>query len=142
MLSRLVTLSLRPLAANTTGPPLRKTVVAMSTKADAPPPAEVTANVEGEGAAQTKSAGMSLSCLLWTLELRIYTAKKEAKRLEKAAKFAAKSAKTPTPAAAAAPAAEKKKPVKETKVEEPPFVNTTPAGQKKGERIKIPSCPI
>ena len=57
MLSRIVTLSLRPLAANTPGPPLLKTVRTMSTQAEVPPPAEVTANVEGEGAAQTKSAG-------------------------------------------------------------------------------------
>ncbi|KAG9106186.1 hypothetical protein FRC07_008930, partial [Ceratobasidium sp. 392] len=50
----------------------------MSAPGDAAPSKEITANVEGEGAAQTKSA-----------------AKKEAKRLEKAAKFAAKTAKAP-----------------------------------------------
>ncbi|KAF8752955.1 Class-I aminoacyl-tRNA synthetase [Rhizoctonia solani] len=50
----------------------------MSAPPEAPPPEKVAANVEGEGAAQTKTA-----------------AKKEAKRLEKAAKFAAKTAKTP-----------------------------------------------
>ncbi|KAG8735288.1 hypothetical protein FRC10_010763 [Ceratobasidium sp. 414] len=87
----------------------------MSTPADASPPKEVTADIEGEGAAQTKSA-----------------AKKEAKRLEKAAKFAAKTAKAP-PATTSAPAGEKKKPAKEkeTKVEEAPFVNNTPPGEKK-----------
>ncbi|KAG8720843.1 hypothetical protein FRC08_017884 [Ceratobasidium sp. 394] len=87
----------------------------MSTPADAPPPKEVTANIEGEGAAQTKSA-----------------AKKEAKRLEKAAKFAAKTAKAP-PTTTSTPAGEKKKPAKEkeTKAEEAPFVNNTPSGEKK-----------
>ncbi|KAG9093416.1 hypothetical protein FRC07_011470 [Ceratobasidium sp. 392] len=58
-------------------------------------------------------------------------AKKEAQRLEKAAKSAAKTAKAP-PAATSAPAGEKKKPAKEkeTKTEEAPFVNDTPAGEK------------
>ncbi|QRW22599.1 Isoleucyl-tRNA synthetase [Rhizoctonia solani] len=84
----------------------------MSAPPEAPPPEKVAANVEGEGAAQTKTA-----------------AKKEAKRLEKAAKFAAKTAKTPAPAAAANN--EKKKPAKEPKPEEPAFVNNTPPGEKK-----------
>ena len=57
-------------------------------------------------------------------------AKKEAKRLEKEAKLAAKQLKQ----AASAPAAEKKaKAEKEKKTEEPPFVNTTPKGEKKGD---------
>ncbi|KAG8215823.1 tRNA synthetases class I-domain-containing protein [Butyriboletus roseoflavus] len=55
-------------------------------------------------------------------------AKKEAKRLEKEAKLAAKQLKQ----AASAPAAEKKAKVeKEKKTEEPTFVNTTPKGEKK-----------
>jgi len=61
-----------------------------------------------------------------------YPAKKEAKRLEKEAKLAAKAAKVgPTPAAASdkKPKAEKEK--KEKDVEQP-FVNTTPKGEKKG----------
>lgn len=75
-------------------------------------------------------------------ELKDYIAKKEAKRLEKAAKFAAKTSKAPPPAAAAAPASEKKKPVKETKEEEAPFVNTTPAGEKKGKYLCTLLCSI
>ncbi|KAF9005426.1 tRNA synthetases class I-domain-containing protein [Cyathus striatus] len=54
-------------------------------------------------------------------------AKKEAKRLEKEAKLAAKQAKAP-----AAPATDKKaKADKKKDDEEPPFVNTTPKGDKK-----------
>ncbi|KIY63886.1 hypothetical protein CYLTODRAFT_425719 [Cylindrobasidium torrendii FP15055 ss-10] len=54
-------------------------------------------------------------------------AKKEAKRLEKEAKLAAKNVK-----AAAKPATEKKaKPTKEKAEEAAPYVNTTPAGEKK-----------
>ncbi|CAE6413283.1 unnamed protein product [Rhizoctonia solani] len=112
LLSRLVTLRLacRPL------PTLHRfstsSLLRMSAPPEAAPPGQVAANIEGEGAAQTKSA-----------------AKKEAKRLEKAAKFAAKTAKTPAPAAAST--TEKKKPAKEPKVEETAFVNTTPAGEKK-----------
>lgn len=56
--------------------------------------------------------------------------KKEAKRLEKEAKLAAKALKT-----AVIPGGEKKekvKPAKEKKEEEAPFVNTTPKGEKKG----------
>lgn len=57
------------------------------------------------------------------------TAKKEAKRLEREAKFAAKQAKV----VATTPAGEKKAKVeKEKKEEEAPFVNTTPKGEKKG----------
>ncbi|KAJ7609088.1 tRNA synthetases class I-domain-containing protein [Roridomyces roridus] len=54
-------------------------------------------------------------------------AKKEEKRLEKAAKFAAKNAKTTAPASGGT------KKVKEEKEKEvdPPFVNTTPKGEKK-----------
>lgn len=56
-------------------------------------------------------------------------AKREAKRLEKEAKLAAKAVKGP-----AAPAGEKKAKIeKEKKEEEAPFVNTTPKGEKKGE---------
>jgi len=54
-------------------------------------------------------------------------AKKEAKRLEKAAKFAAKATKEPTAPSKKKPAAEK-----ESKEENLPFVNTTPKGDKKG----------
>lgn len=65
------------------------------------------------------------------------TAKKEAKRLEKEAKAAAKVSKAPV-----APAGEKKvKEVKEKKEAEPEFVNTTPSGQKKGERHAMRNYP-
>ncbi|ELU39271.1 valine-tRNA ligase [Rhizoctonia solani AG-1 IA] len=111
LLSRLVTLR----RASRPVPPLRRLATShflrMSAPHEAPPPEKVAANVEGEGAAQTKTAG------------------KEAKRLEKAAKFAAKTAKTPAPAAPANN--EKKKPAKEPKAEEPAFVNNTPPGEKK-----------
>lgn len=54
--------------------------------------------------------------------------KKEAKRLEKEAKFAAKAAKQ-----APTPSNEKKTKLdKEKKENDPPFVNTTPKGEKKG----------
>ncbi|KAJ7498074.1 tRNA synthetases class I-domain-containing protein [Mycena galericulata] len=53
-------------------------------------------------------------------------AKKEEKRLEKAAKLAAKNAKT-----VATPGTDKKVKEKEKKDVEPPFVNTTPMGEKK-----------
>ncbi len=57
-------------------------------------------------------------------------AKKEAKRLEKQAKLAAKT----TNVTANTIAGEKKaKPEKEEKQAEPAFVNTTPPGEKKGE---------
>jgi len=60
---------------------------------------------------------------------KLYLAKKEAKRLEKEAKLAAKAAKVPT----AAPMGEKKAKVeKEKKEEDAPFVNITPKGEKKG----------
>jgi len=56
-------------------------------------------------------------------------AKKEAKRLEKEAKLAAKQLKQ----VASTPAGEKKaKAEKENKTDEPAFVNTTPKGEKKG----------
>jgi valyl-tRNA synthetase len=65
-------------------------------------------------------------------------AKKEAKRLEKEAKLAAKQLKQP----AATPAGEKKsKAEKEKKADEPAFVNTTPKGDKKGSPLSIvPAC--
>jgi valyl-tRNA synthetase len=56
------------------------------------------------------------------------TAKKEAKRLEKETKLAAKTAK----AAALTPAGEKRAKEKIAKSEDAPFVNTTPRGKKKG----------
>ena len=56
------------------------------------------------------------------------TAKKEAKRLEKETKLAAKAAK----AATLTPAGEKKAKEKVAKSEDVPFVNTTPRGKKKG----------
>lgn len=58
--------------------------------------------------------------------------------MEKEAKLAAKTAKTP-----AAPAGEKKvKEVKKEKEVEPKFVNTTPAGQKKGKETNLKSYHI
>jgi valyl-tRNA synthetase len=62
----------------------------------------------------------------------VFAAKKEAKRLEKEAKLAAKAAKAP--AAAAAGEGKKAKAEKKEKEVEPEFVNTTPKGQKKGAR--------
>ncbi|KAG9123570.1 hypothetical protein FRC07_014709, partial [Ceratobasidium sp. 392] len=58
--------------------------------------------------------------------------RKEAKRLEKAAEFSAKSARAP-PAANSAPPSEKKKPAneKKTKAGEVPSVNNAPPGEKK-----------
>jgi peptidoglycan hydrolase CwlO-like protein len=56
------------------------------------------------------------------------SAKKEAKRLEKEAKLAAKSQK----AAVGAVTDKKAKAEKVKKEEEPAFVNTTPKGEKKG----------
>lgn len=90
----------------------------------APPQEPVTI---ADGTDATKSSGATLhhppSCPL-TQDL----AKKEAKRKEKEAKLAAKSIKN-----VAKPASEKKVKVeKEKKVEEAPFVNTTPKGEKKG----------
>jgi valyl-tRNA synthetase len=61
-----------------------------------------------------------------------HPAKKEAKRLEKEAKLAAKAAK----AVASIPAGEKKAKEKVAKEEVAPFVNTTPKGQKKGEFVR------
>ena len=61
-----------------------------------------------------------------------YLAKKEAKRLEKEAKLAAKAAKA---VATTTPAGEKKVKEKAAKDEVAPFVNTTPKGQKKGEFV-------
>lgn len=64
-------------------------------------------------------------------------AKKEAKRLEREAKLAAKTSKV----AAATPAGEKKVKVeKEKKEEEPAFVNTTPKGEKKGDSLGTRCC--
>ena len=60
-----------------------------------------------------------------------YLAKKEAKRLEKEAKLAAKAAK----AVATTPAGEKKVKEKAAKDQVVPFVNTTPKGHKKGEFV-------
>jgi hypothetical protein len=89
-----------------------------------------TAPLVSEGAPQTKSAGTWRTRLLHTtykLIARVFcSAKKEAKRLEKEAKVAAKTAKV-------VPAGEKKaKAEKAKKEEEPEFVNTTPKGEKKG----------
>jgi valyl-tRNA synthetase len=58
----------------------------------------------------------------------LYSAKKEAKRLEKEAKLAAKTSKVTT----STPTGKKVKEQKEKKEAEPEFVNTTPPGQKKG----------
>jgi len=57
-------------------------------------------------------------------------AKKEAKRLEKEAKLAAKAAKGPAAAEKKVKADSAKKDDKESEVE---FVNTTPKGEKKGK---------
>lgn len=59
----------------------------------------------------------------------LHSAKKDAKRLAKEAKFAAKSAAKATTAVAGEAKAKVAKPKKE---EEAPFVNTTPKGEKKG----------
>jgi valyl-tRNA synthetase len=64
------------------------------------------------------------------------SAKKEAKRLEKEAKLAAKQVKQAT----STPAGEKKaKADKEKKTEEPAFVNTTPKGEKKDMSQPMPA---
>jgi uncharacterized membrane protein YebE (DUF533 family) len=61
------------------------------------------------------------------------TAKKEAKRLEKEAKLAAKAVKNAASAAVGVVAGEKKaKAEKKKEEEETPFVNATPKGEKKG----------
>jgi len=58
----------------------------------------------------------------------LFPVKKEAKRLEKEAKLAAKATKTP------APGSKQPKEKKEREKDvEPPFINTTPIGEKKGE---------
>jgi hypothetical protein len=58
----------------------------------------------------------------------LFTAKKEAKRLEKEAKLATKVAKTPV-----ALAGEKKAKIEKEKKDHVPFVNITPIGEKKGK---------
>ena len=64
-------------------------------------------------------------------------AKKEAKRLEKEAKLAAKQLKQPV----STPAGEKKAKAEKEKTDEPAFVNTTPKGDKKGDPLSIvPAC--
>ncbi|KAI0002185.1 hypothetical protein BJV74DRAFT_876641 [Russula compacta] len=72
--------------------------------------------LRSEPNANSKSAGMCAK----------YPAKKEARRLEKEAKVAAKAAKAVT-----TPAGERKVKEKATEEEVVPFVNTTPKGQKK-----------
>lgn len=68
-----------------------------------------------------------------------YSAKKEAKRLEREAKLAAKAAKQTVVAAATGEKKAKEK--KERKEEEDvPFVNTTPKGEKKGTLCTLSSC--
>jgi hypothetical protein len=62
-----------------------------------------------------------------------YPAKKEAKRLEKEAKLAAKAAKAVVSATTSTPAGEKRAKEKAAKDGVVPFVNSTPKGQKKGE---------
>jgi valyl-tRNA synthetase len=59
-----------------------------------------------------------------------FTAKKEAKRLEKEAKLATKAAKTPV-----AVAGEKKAKIEKEKKDHVPFVNLTPKGEKKGKQV-------
>jgi hypothetical protein len=75
----------------------------------------------------SKSAGSYANCST-RYSPHLYPAKKEAKRLGKEAKLAAKAAKV----VAATPAGEKKVKEKATKEDVIPFVDTTPKGQKKG----------
>ena len=71
-----------------------------------------------------------VTCILCDLNCNYYyLAKKDAKRLAKEAKFAAKTAAAKVSAAAGEAKAKVAKPKKE---EEAPFVNTTPKGEKKG----------
>ena len=94
-----------------------------------PPPADgPTSNSKSAGAIPSFPTG--LRCLLPRSP-----AKKEAKRLEKEAKLAAKTVKV----TANTNAGDKKaKAEKEKKQAEAVFVNTTPPGEKKGERQNIP----
>ena len=71
------------------------------------------------------------NCFDGILNSQFIPAKKEAKRLEKEAKVAAKAAKAVT-----TPAGERKVKEKAAKEEVVPFVNTTPKGQKKGESVR------
>ena len=66
--------------------------------------------------------------------MRQTKAKKEAKRLEKEAKLAAKAAKTPV---GSAEDGKKLKAEKKEKEVEPEYVNTTPKGQKKGAKTTL-----
>ncbi|KAF4597436.1 hypothetical protein EYR40_007895 [Pleurotus pulmonarius] len=98
-------------------PPALRLIARMSQEA-ASPPNDASSSPAGEPTPITKSA-----------------AKKEAKRLEKEAKLAAKVSKS-----SAAPGGEKKvKAEKEKKAEEAPFVNTTPMGEKKDLSAPMPA---
>ena len=70
--------------------------------------------------------------------INLHPAKKEAKRLEKEAKLAAKAAKV----VATTPVGEKKAKEKVAKEEVVPFVDTTPKGQKKGAFYTAYICSI
>lgn len=95
----------------------------------------VTANGSAEGeegqAEQSKSAGKTVPKAAYQRRSRI-TAKKEAKRLEKLARAAAKTV-VPSASTSTAPKKEKKEKAAKTEagsLEE--WVNPTPAGEKKG----------
>ena len=60
-----------------------------------------------------------------------------AKKKENEARLALKAAKAAKAAAAAPAGGEKKAKKEKAKEEEAPFVNTTPAGEKKGEYIAV-----
>ena len=78
---------------------------------------------------------LPVTCTLHILNACILClAKKDAKRLAKEAKFAAKSA---AKATTTAPGEAKAKVAKPKKEEEAPFVNTTPKGEKKGSYNKL-----
>jgi hypothetical protein len=78
---------------------------------------------------QTKSAGEFYAYYICDLRL-LLIAKKEAKRLEKETRLAAKTAK------AAVTSEKKPKLEKEKKIEDAPFVNLTPKGEKKGRVLR------
>jgi len=102
------------------------------TPAKSDPPSGAATPLGSEPSASSKSAGMCAKRKMMVYIAHHYPAKKEAKRLEKEAKLAAKAAK----AVATTPAGEKKAKEKAAKEEVAPFVNMTPKGQKKGESIR------
>jgi valyl-tRNA synthetase len=100
----------------------------MASVPDVNVPAEgVTA--DGASHPNSKSAGAFTCIDKKPLIVRACIAKKEAKRLEKEAKLAAKAAKGPAPTEKKTKADKTKKDNKNAEVN---FVDTTPKGQKKG----------